>query len=325
MNNSTFKNGTGSVSRLPEENIFAQLSPKFYLTLIVVEALLASTVTLGNFLLLLVIYLDPFRCLRTPTAYLIANLGVADLLVGAFVGYCRTAENYFLYRGLQEPPPLNTAQYIIGGSAMFVVVCTIIAMSWERYIAVSDPYNYNTRITVKRVKLCILGIWINALFLTVLPAAGVRKLNFLFAYCYSHFLIPAVFLTVVYIMIFRKLSTNLRNLNQTVRSENSAQNKRRNLERERRLAVTILLVLIAFYTCFAPYFVKVHLWLLCGCEKSPSFLTYHLITNDILFLFSLLDPIIYAWRLECFRKSFRRVLGFERNAVTPELSAHTAS
>lgn len=139
MNNSTFKNGTGSVSRLPEENIFAQLSPKFYLTLIVVEALLASAVTLGNFLLLLVIYLDPFRCLRTPTAYLIANLGVADLFVGAFVGYCRTAENYFLYRGLQEPPPLNTGQYIIGGSAMFVVVCTIIAMSWERYIAVSDP------------------------------------------------------------------------------------------------------------------------------------------------------------------------------------------
>ena len=290
----------------------------------VVEVVLASAVTLGNFLLLLIIYLDPFHCLRTPTAYLIANLGVADFLVGAFVGYCRAAENYFFYRGLQEPPPLNTVQYVIGGSAMFVAVCTIMAMSWDRFVAVSDPFNYSTRITVKRVKLCILGIWINALFLAVLPAAGVRKLNFLFAYCYSHFMIPAVFLTVVYLVIFRKLSRKLRNLNQMIRSENSAKNTRRSLEREHRLAGTILIVLIAFYTCFAPYFVKVHLWLFCGCEKSPYFLTYHFITNDILFLSSLLDPIIYAWKLERFRKSFRHVLGFERG-VTPELSAHTAS
>lgn len=322
MNASTLNNATARHSSLSDNNE-ARLSPQFYLCLTVLEASLASVATLGNFLLLLVIYRDPFHCLRTPTAYLIANLGVADFLIGAIIGYCRSVETYFEYQGLQELLLLNTIQYVIGGSAMFVVVCTLMAMSCDRFVAVSDPFNYSTRVTVRRAKFGIAVIWINALFLTVLPIAGVKKLNFLFAYCYSHFLIPAIVLTLVYILIFRKLSEKLQSLNRIAPSKSSAQNTRRNLERERRLAVTIGLVLITFYTCFAPYFVKVHLWLLCSCKTSVSFLIYHLITNDILFLSSLLDPIIYAWRLERFRKSFRCVLRYRRNA-TAELLSFTA-
>lgn len=318
MNESTFENETASTSRLSED-IYAQLSPTFYVSLITVEVILASVATLGNSLLLVVIYRDPFRCLRTPTVYLIANLGIADFIVATFVGYCRAVESYLLYQRLQYPVFLNTVQYITGGSAMFAAVYSIIVMSWDRFVAVIDPLNYKTRVTVKRAKLCILGIWLNALFLAVLPVAGVRKLDFLLAYCYSHFLLPAIVLTVVYIMIFRKLSQKLRSIDRVLpSSENSAPNTRRSLDREHRLVDTILLVLIAFYTCFAPYFVKVHLWLFCDCQKSKSFLTYHLITNDILFLSSLLNPIIYAWRLERFRKTFLSILGFRRNVTAQQ-------
>ena len=321
MNDSTFDNGTVSVSRR-SENIYAQLSPTFYLSLLILEALLSSAVTVGNTLLLVVIYRDPFLCLRTPTVYLIANLGVADFSVGAFVGYCRAVEMYFMYQGVKEPPYLNATQYVIGGSAMFVAVCTIMALSWDRFVAVSDPFSYRTRVTVKRVKFCILVIWLNALFFAILPVAGVRKLNFLFAYCYSHFLIPAVVLTGVYIVIFRKLSRKLRSVDGIVRSQNSALNTRRRLDREQRLVVTILLVLIAFYACFTPYAVKVHLWLLCDCRKSATFLTYHFITNDILLLSSFLDPLIYACRLESFRKTFLHVLGFRNNTTAAAFKAN---
>ena len=281
----------------------------------ILEVILATIVTLGNSLLLLVVYRDPFRCLRTPTVYLIANLGIADFLVGVLVGYSRAVESYFLYQGLQTPPFLNTTQYVFAGSAMFAAVCSIMAMSWDRFVAVADPTNYKTRVTAKRAKFCILAIWLHALFFAVLPVAGIKKLDFLVAYCYSHFLLPAVILTVVYIIIFKKLSTKLRSLDQVVRFENSTIDTRRSLDREHRLAVTILLVLIAFYSCFAPYFVKVHVQLLCQCEKFTTFLTFHFITNDVLFLSSLLDPIIYAWRLERFRKTFKTVFSFRRNVT----------
>ena len=110
---------------------------------------------------------------------------------------------------------------------------------------------------------------------TMLPAAGVRKVNFLFAY--SHVVLPAIVLTVTYIVIFRTLSQKLRNTEQQVSSGNSSIEKRRNLYRERKLLLAVLLVLIVFYTCFTSYFVKVHLWFFCeGCEKSASFF-YHLI------------------------------------------------
>ena len=316
MNESTFHNGTSSTSSLPELNIYSQLSPTFYLCLVVLDAFFAFVITSGNFLLLVTIYRDPFRCLRTPTTFLIANLGVADFLVGAFLGFGRTVEMYFLYLGQQEPPYLNTFQYFIGGLAVFAAVSSIMAMSWDRFVAVTDHLNYKSRVTVKKVKFCIAAIWLNALFLAVLPAAGVRKVNFLFAYCYSHVVLPAIVLTITYIVIFRRLSQKLRNIEQQVSSENSSIDKRRNLYRERKLLLAILLVLIVFYTCFTPYFVKVHLWFFCEeCENNASFLTYHFISNDILSLSSLLDPVIYAWRLQRFRKTFLKVLGLRRNIV----------
>ena len=310
MNESTFHNGTSSTSSLPELNIYSQLSPTFYLCLVVLDAFFAFVITSGNFPLLVTIYRDPFRCLRTPTTFLIANLGVADFLVGAFLGFGRTVEMYFLYLGQQEPPYLNTFQYFIGGLAVFAAVCSIMAMSWDRFVAVTDHLNYKSRVTVKKVKYCIAGIWLNALFLAVLPAAGVRKVNFLFAYCYTHFFLPAIVLTATYIVIFRTLSKKLRNVEQQV----STDEQQRNVYHERRLVLAILLVLIVFYTCFTPYFVKVHLWFFCEhCENNASFLTYHFISNDILSLSSLLDPVIYAWRLQRFRKALLKVLCLKRN------------
>ena len=298
----------------PNYSIYSQLSSRFFLGLIIMEVFLASAVTVGNSLLLVVIYRDPLRCLRTPTTYLTANLGLADCLVGTFLGYSRAVENSFFLKGGIGPKVFNIAQYAIAGAAMFVIIFSIIAMAWDRYVAVADPFNYSTRITVRRVKICILGIWLNALVLTVLPLAGVRKLTFLFVYCYSHFFVPGIVLTVVYISIFKTLSRKLQTLNQALGSENSVR-EGRSLKREHRLTVTIVLVLISFYACFLPYFVKVHIWLLCGCEKSPIFLVFHFITNDILILFSLIDPVIYAWRLESFRKSFRSVLWFKRSVA----------
>ena len=313
MNESTIDNKTTSSSLLPELNIYSQLSAAFYLCLVVLDGLFAFGTALGNSLLLFIIYRDPLRCLRTPTTFLIANLGVADFLVGAFVGFGRTVEMYFLYHGRQEPPYLNTFQYFMGGLAVFAAVCSIMAMSWDRFVAVTDHINYKSRVTVKKVKFCILGIWLNALFLAFLPAAGVKTVNFLFAYCYSHILLPAVVLTVIYIVVFRTLSQKLKNF------KNSPIETRRNLHSERRLALAIFLVLIVFYTCFSPFFVKVHLWFFCaGCETSASFLIYHFISNDILSLSSLLDPVIYAWRLQRFRKTLLKVLGLRRNIVVQQ-------
>ena len=313
MNATTFNNTTPRSSPSSGLNIYAVLSPTFYLCLVIYDAIIAVATTLANFLLLVVIYRDPFRCLRTPTTFLIANLGVADFFVGALMGFGRTVEMYFLYKGHREPPYLNTFQYFIGVLAMFAAVCSIIAMSWDRFVAVTDHINYKNRITVKRVKLYILFIWLNASFMAVLPAAGVKKITFLYAYSYSHVFLPAILLTVAYVVVFRTLSQKLQTFNRRVCAGNSTNETRRNFQREKKLVLAIFLVLVVFYTCFFPFVVKVHLWFFCSqCETSAAFITYHFITNDILSLSSLIDPFIYAWRLQSFRKTFLTVLGLRQ-------------
>ena len=314
MNISLFGNESANLGPRAVD-IYSQVNSNFYLCLLVVELLVATATVLGNSMLLATVHLDPFRCLRTPTVYLMANLGVADFLVGAIVGYGGSVEMYFTYVGRKEPPFLNTIQYFVGAVALFVAVCSIIAMSWDRFIATKDPTNYKTRVTVKRAKLAILAIWMNAFLLGALPAAGVQKLNFLLAYCYSHFVFPALILTVVYFVVFRSLSENFRRLAQV--TEASAVSSRRRLESERRILHAIFLVLIVFYACFTPYYVKVHLWCFCpGCVTSPSFIIYHFISNDILRLSSMLNPLIYAWRMQRIRKTLLKLLSRNSNRVS---------
>ena len=202
---------------------------------------------------------------------------------------------------------------------MFAAVCSIIAMSWDRFVAVTDHINYKNRITVKRVKLYILFIWLNASFMAVLPAAGVKKITFLYAYSYSHVFLPAILLTVAYVVVFRTLSQKLQTFNRRVCAGNSTNETRRNFQREKKLVLAIFLVLVVFYTCFFPFVVKVHWWFFCSrCETSAAFITYHFITNDILSLSSLIDPFIYAWRLQSFRKTFLTVLGLRQRIAVEQ-------
>ena len=187
-------------------------------------------IILANGFLLITIYRDPCRCLRTPYVFLIANLSVADFLVG-IVSILRGVELTHFYRGLGSLLIVNLVQYFIGAVSILAAVSTLMAMSYERYVAVIKPFQYPHKITNKKAKIAIAVTWINGLIMSVLPIADVKRKNFLLAYCYSHFVIPSSVLTAVYVKIYRAIfrqSEELRN----VRASLTAANRRKQLERE---------------------------------------------------------------------------------------------
>lgn len=88
---------------------------------------------------------------------------------------------------------------------MFVIVCSIMGMCCDCYVVVLDLFYYNNRIIVRRVKICMLGIWLNVLILIMFLVVGVRKVIFFFVYCYLYFFVFVVVLIIVYILIFKRL------------------------------------------------------------------------------------------------------------------------
>lgn len=117
------------------------------------------------------------------------------------VSFLRAAEQIYLYCGLGDILILNMIQYLIGAVSILIAVSTLMAMSYDRYIAVIKPFQHPQKINNKRAKVAIVIIWINALVMCVLPIADVKRENFLLAYCYSHFVIPSFILTAVHVKI----------------------------------------------------------------------------------------------------------------------------
>ena len=273
------------------------------LGLIIIDFIFGFIITAGNASLFITIYRDPYHCLRSPSIFLIANLSVADFMMG-IVSFLRASEQIYSYRGTPDMPILNMIQYFMGAVSILAAVSTLMAMSYERYVAIIKPFQYPQKITVNRTKVAIATIWINALVMCVLPVSHVRKEIFLLVYCYSHFVIPSFVLTVVYFKIYKQITLQRKELRE-VRASLTAANRRRQLERENRMVIAFILILFVFYCSFVPYFIFVQVLFFCPCRGSIAINIYRLIANEFLSVSSMVDPFMYAWRIPKFNRSFR--------------------
>lgn len=291
------------------------LSPELLLLLIIADITFGFIITLGNATLFFTIYRDPCRCLRTPSVFLIANLSVADFFMG-IVSYLRAVELIYQYCGLPDLTIVNITGYFMGAVSILAAVSTLMAMSYDRFIAIIKPFQYPQKVTISKAKISIAVIWINALVMSVLPVSDVKQENFLLAYCYSHFLVPSFILTTAYLKIYKKIVLQ-RNELQEVRASLTAINRKKQLERDNRMVIAFVLILLVFYCSFLPYFIFVHILYFCPCRTSHAFGLYRYVANEFLSVSSMVDPFMYAWRLPRFNRSFRSCFQRlrKRNAV----------
>ena len=270
---------------------------------IIFDLVIGTIITVANTFLFVTIYRDPCRCLRTPSVFLIANLSVADFLMG-IVSYLRAVGRIYSYCGLGSIFIVNISQFLLGALSVLAAGLSLVAMSYERYIAVIKPLEYPRKISNRRAKIGIAVIWINALVLSVLPVSGLPSELFSLIYCYSHFAIPAIALTAVYIKISKTVALQRQEL-KDVRASLTEANRRKQLERENRMFTAFVLILLVFYLSFFPYFIRAHILYFFSCRTSLACDVYYHITNALLSVSSVLDPFMYAWRLPKFKRSFR--------------------
>ncbi|CAF1044445.1 unnamed protein product [Rotaria sordida] len=132
-------------------------------------AILILTTVGGNTLVLLALYLD--KRLHTPSFYLIANMAVADLLLGLSV---------LPFSSVLE---LLNDRWIFGQGfcsawlALDVLCCTasiiaLMAVSIDRYIGVTRPLNYSSIMTTRRTIYLVNIVWAVSILTSVVPLFG---------------------------------------------------------------------------------------------------------------------------------------------------------
>ena len=242
------------------------------------------------------------RHLRKPSTYLIINLTVADLLVGTVSGSSMTFKPHNLetYLGLEQDFSWQLfVQFTLQGLFLVASLANISLISLERLHATLFPFRHC--LVGTRVYLTIvLRSWLFSLILS-----SVIALLYLFAspaffyVCASYSVVIILILTVSYAIIIS-----------TVKNNPLSPNAGSVLSTERKLTVTVFIVTVASFLTILPgliwiIVVPLHIW----SKVCPAVLLHITSVFSALYFFnSIVNPLIYAVRMQEFRKAAKKLL-----------------
>ncbi|XP_071511034.1 beta-2 adrenergic receptor-like [Diadema antillarum] len=113
----------------------------------------------GNGLVVFAVY--RYHRLRTPTYLIIASLAMSDFLIG-LIGI-----PLYLYFNLSTTTSCDSFDWILFTAPLMILdalsFAQIIAVSADRYLAITRPLRYATIVTTKRVKCVLMGIELSQL------------------------------------------------------------------------------------------------------------------------------------------------------------------
>ena len=298
----------------------------------ILYTLISILIIMGNTLVLLATWRD--RSLHQPNKYFVACLAVADLLVGIFIGpaivHGLNADNKSL-----RDMSLHFCRFMvwIDSLAIAASVLTLTFISFDRYLKISKPLQYRSRMTTSKSFKIIFIIWLISSALatySATPDSGAygilldslqcradnntpsKTVALSISLCSILFLLVTVIL-IMYARIFvvaHKRQKMLRNgeLGKT----STGQNQRSVLRQDLKSVRMLFTVVGVFCFCWLPfgilhfsYHIDLNNWLLSHRYRRIIFLS---LVRLLGLSNSLCNPIIYACLDQTYREAFKRLL-----------------
>ena len=281
-----------------------------------------STVML-NGLVLVTIYKDPLKCLRSPSACFIAGLTSSNFLTGFIVEPMFAGLYIWHYSGAEAGSFYGVARVaeVIAFVTINASLLIILALAVSQYIAVTHSGLYDRIVSRNKAKLGIICIFAYSLLFSVLPEIGAMDLwTFYEVDMYLHTTLISVLLVGIYGAMYCKFRQLWGTSREADVSQESEQNRQ---QREREFTKTTFILTLFLIVTVWPYTVMSYVWYyksLNSYYDSVRIFIAFLICQNILFLKFAWDPLIFAWRLKKYRKSFVFMFGAvckcgERNAL----------
>ncbi|KAJ8368351.1 hypothetical protein SKAU_G00083790 [Synaphobranchus kaupii] len=299
---------------------------------IVIEFIIAVLSVSGNVLVCWAVATN--TTLKNATNYFLVSLAVADILVGCLaIPFAIT-----ISIGLQSD------FYGCLFLACFVLVLTqssifsLLAVAVDRYLAVKIPLRYNEVMTGKRAREIIALLWVLSFIIGLIPFLGWNKkdsacrgpanesapangsgpgcrLTCYFesvvdmrymVYCnfFGCVLPPLLLMLGVYAQIFSVARRQLQRME--LKRGEAGGGSHSLLQHEIHAAKSLSIIVGLFALCWLPVHVLNCLTLFCARLRKPPAVMYVAIVLS--HANSAVNPAIYAYRIQEFRKTFRRIL-----------------
>ncbi|XP_044250449.1 allatostatin-A receptor [Drosophila takahashii] len=273
---------------------------------------------LGNGLVILVVVAN--QQMRSTTNLLIINLAVSDIL---FVIFCVpfTATDYVLPEWPFGNVWCKFVQYMI------VVTChcsvyTLVLMSFDRFLAVVHPVTSMSLRTERNATLAIMCAWIT-IVTTAIPVAlshSVRiyqyhgnagtacvfsteeevwsLVGFQVSFFLSSYVAPLTLICFLYMGMLARLWKSAPGCKPSAESRKG----------KRRVTRMVVVVVLAFAICWLPIHVILVLKALNLYGGSHLSVIIQIISHVVAYTNSCINPILYAFLSDNFRKAFRKVV-----------------
>lgn len=311
--------------------------PLFILYTVFLVLIMLATI-FGNLLVISAVYL--YHRLRRMTNFFIISLAVSDLCVA--LGHLplridnSVHNNHWCFD--KEEGDFTTCAYWVVMDTVFssASMCNLVIISIDRFLAITKPFEYQSRMT-KRVGFSLITfVWVYAILWGVLSlvnweggsqsnikvstiggrsCAKNDKIYYTTAMAVVFFL-PLLIVIVTYSCVFRVAFTQAK----AVASLDPNKGKRRIL-RELKATKTISVVIGVFIVCWLPAFILIVMSFWCSVcfesfQKSPTLAQVVTIPfiSVLPVMNSSLNPLIYTVFNKEFRAAFSRMLCRRREA-----------
>ncbi|KAL9952518.1 hypothetical protein ACROYT_G039786 [Oculina patagonica] len=263
-------------------------------------------------------YFSNFR-LRTGTYTFLVSLAISDLLVGCV---SLPLWMYISVKNIQKGP-LNTFFLSFDIFSALASIFHLTTVSIERCLAISRPFVHATLSTV-HYSLAICGVWLTAFAIAAIRPALDKSSSSNPHRIYTPFLLlvgyvgPGILISVVNYSIFQVARALIANL-PTIQNLEESTKIRKNINKQRRTALTLTFVTALFLVSWLSFFVMSTIWVFCTlCLPIQKIAGFLIFAKWLQYCNSAMNPLVYAFRDAEMRKTFVRLLGPCRRALAAQ-------
>ena len=273
------------------------LLPVSHIIALIPINILSSVVgTIGNSLVIATVYTN--KSLQIIPNFWLASMAVADLMVTA-LGQPLLVAFWGLHVNRECNEPVSETFRVVGNMSCSASVLHLCFISIDRCLVIVRPVQSKAIRTLKRFKLALLIAWIFPVIYGVLRMSVIKKAT-------SYFTVVAAaicYLTIIccYTLIIFKV------WNRDVVHSHARQSASQLVER--RVTVTVAIVVIVFTICWIPL-----MYLRSAYAQSNVGVAYNW-ARTLALSNSAMNPWIYCLRMEAFLTNYKRLLkcGFGNN------------
>lgn len=262
----------------------------------VLNAPLMLTSTAGNILVLTAIKKTP--SIRSSSITMLCSLAVSDLLVGFIV------QPFFLASLLTRVFLIERISKIMAFCLCGVSLCTMTAISIDRFLALQYPMRYQATITAhqRALNTLIVIIWLHNFVFSGFYVWNWPLYFIMIATGVCLFILVSTFCYIRIYRIVRRHQIQIQ-AQQQAAQQNTTEGDNSNMVRMKRSALNTFIFYIAMVLCYFPIIIS-----LCAASITSKDLpeVWHL-ADTVVFLNSSVNPLLYCWRLGEIRKAVLKI------------------